>query len=475
MNSIFFDLETTDISPVGQILNFAFIEVDKNWKEVSKFCERVKISRTQLPRAGAICANRVNVLEHQETASLNERQAMKRIRSYIEERIKLAGHVTLIGFNSARFDVPYLRTSMLRNGLSPYFPKKQFENRDLLHVAQKLAVGNTEFRDLIGCNDPEIERPSLRLENLLKAHGFLNEDESQEHESESDVRYTIKLAKEFLDCYGIDVRTYKPYEPGKNNIALKEFPEWEVHYHFDPAQDSSPRALMVKLEENYPYSLWVNVSRYEALNYEERKDHDKRKECVSWYNANGSVFFCADFEVTEEISKKCHKILSSFGDINLENFFPDRNCDVEAFIYMMNFDENRALYDAIWQNDKTTLKRMKSKHASELYLRFLMNNADMNEQIVSLLNNYALYRYGSRMKTNKYDVESQFADGVYDESFHPCLNDLYDEISEKKKNPEDQKLMESLEQFYNDSPIVKISGQELKEIVREKPEIRPES
>jgi hypothetical protein len=469
-NTIFFDLETTDVSPVGQILNFAFIEVDNNWNEVSSFCDRIRISRTQLPRAGAICANRVDVLEHQELATLDEPIAMKKIRDYLEERIGQAGEITLIGFNSHRFDVPYLRTSMLRNGVSPYFPRKQFVNRDLLHVAQKLAVSNEDFRKVIGAYDYDAEkgeRPSLRLERLLKLHGLLAEDESQLHESEDDVRQTIALAKTFLDKYGLDVRKYQPYEP-KNNIALKEFPEWEVQYHFDPDQDSSPRALMVKLEENFPYSLWVNVSRYEALSPEDKKDPAKRRKCVSWYSSNGSTFFCGDLEITEELSEKCHKILSRFGDINLGNFFPDRNCDVEAFIYMMGFDENRALYNAIWQKDKTELKRLGQKYSSELYLRYLINNANMNEIISNLLHDYTIYRYGSRMKTNKYDVESQFQDGVYNDSFHPCFNDLLEEISLLKQDPENEKLMESLESFYFDSPIYKLAGKELDKIERVK-------
>ena len=64
MSYIFYDLETTDLNYCGQILNYAFVEVDEDWKEVSEFCGKVKISRTQLPNPYAILANRVNVLTH---------------------------------------------------------------------------------------------------------------------------------------------------------------------------------------------------------------------------------------------------------------------------------------------------------------------------------------------------------------------------------------------------------------------------
>lgn len=456
MKTIFYDLETTQLEFCGQILNYAFVTVDENWDEVSSLSGKIKISRTQLPQPGAILANRVDVLDHQNDAyGLSEPIAMAKIRTYLESIIEREKDpVKLIGFNSSRFDLHFLRTSMIRNGVSPYFGKNIVYG-DLLHVAQKLSIDNTEFRNLIGVGKED--RPRLNLERLCRLHDLL--DGVQAHESRADVELTINLALEFYNRYGIDVRTYCPFEPKSGmSVAMKVFPEWEAAYHIDPDSDASPRALMVKLCEEGNYSLWINLVRYERLTA--NATLDEQKACVSWYNKSGSVFFTEDVgPIDPKIAAKCEEAKKNLSHINLKNFFPARNCDIEAFIYMMSFNENSALYEAIWMNDLTNIKKLKSKYASELYLRCSMAHKPISEKVVDLLHSYGLFRYGGKMKTNRYDVDENKP-----ESFHKSLSSLYTELNElitNSDNEEDVKLLKSLKTFYDNSQISKICGKEL--------------
>ena len=126
MISIFFDLETSTTEPIGQILNYSFIATDDKFEIIDECSDSVKISPLELPVADAILANRIDVIEHQKHNYLNETLSMKKIFDFFTKMIeKNKGEkIVLIGYNSLKFDVPYLRTSMIRNGLSPYFRGK---------------------------------------------------------------------------------------------------------------------------------------------------------------------------------------------------------------------------------------------------------------------------------------------------------------------------------------------------------------
>ena len=471
---IFYDLETTDINMIGQILNYSFVAVDEDYKEVNSFDGKIKISRTQLPQPGAILANKVDVLEHQKEVTISEPQAMKNLRDFFEDCIADYGHIKLIGFNSARFDLNFIRTSMLRNGVSPYFPAKNISYGDVLHVAQYLSATNKEFQNAIGMGNGS--RPSLSLSNLCKVHNILEEDEVQLHESRADVDITISLAKTFKTLYDTDIMNFKCYQAKhyetNAHVVEKVFPDWEKDYHVDPESDLSGKCDNVCLLNSGNYSLWINLDKYKELpeNYTE----DELKSCVYWYNSQSSQFFVSNHTAFDDLDEDT-KLLVSYAledcaKYNLDNFFPERNCDLEQFIYMMPFSDKDALFQAIWLNDKTNIKKTEHKLAKKLYLRHILAHMNLNEQTYSLFKTYCLYRYGGKLKTNRFDTTSTFEDGVYNESFHSTYNEMLNELREKKKtvNASDKKLLESLETFYLESPVTKIAGEDLVNIIRNK-------
>lgn len=438
MNTIFFDLETTDLNTVGQILNYAFVEVDANWNIISCLRDKIKISRLQLPSPEAIVATKTDILEHNEQATDAEHIAMAKIQKHIQSIVEWTD-TRLVGYNSNRFDVPFLRTSMIRNGLNPYFGGS-IKYGDVLHAVRRLACDNTEFCDKLIKNDKG--KPSFRLESVAKSLGLLDVNDIQAHESLSDVMLTIKLARHLAEVYGIDVRTYSSYEVTKTNFdVIKVFPYTDENNQLV----SDEYCYMAVLEHNKTQALWINLKKFEE---------GQGKQSVSWYNKNTSALYVQKFLSGDSYKKRASDAKAALADINLQNFWPDKNCDVEQFIFMMPIGDIPALYDAVWRKDIFLLKEKKCKFASKLYLRFLANTSDVDE-VESQIRDYALYRYGGKMKLDKEHLED------LPDSFHRTYPELLAKIDELSKLPDNEHIMLQLKRFYENSVIATIAGKEL--------------
>lgn len=457
MKTIFYDLETTDLNTVGQILNYAFVEIDEHWNFRSCFRGTIKLSPLQLPNPHAICATQTDVIEHNRAADLTESDAMAQIQKYLSNIIEWED-TRLVGYNSNRFDLPYLRTSMIRNGLNPYFGGS-VKYGDLLHVVKRLCCDNPEFVEKL--EKKENGKPSLKLESVARAFGLLTEE--QKHESLADVMLTIELAKHIHKNYGIDVREYSSYEVGKNNFdVVRVFPFTDNEGN--KIDDDS--CYMVLLEQNKTQALWINLKKFED---------GGEKDAVFWYNKNTSPLFVREYIKNDSYRKRAEVARQSLCHINLSNFFGPKNCDVEQFIFMMPISDIGFLYEAVWMKDLTNLKRSKSKFASQLYLRHLANNSDIDsddsankESVVRLIKEQALYRYGGKLKLSKDNFEATYQPGQYDENFHPTYNELLSQIEELSKNDKNAHVMGQLKKYYESSIITKIVGHELKNILRNK-------
>lgn len=449
MKTIFFDLETTDLNPVGQILNYAFVEVDKDWNLCSMLRGSITLARTQLPNPHAICATQTDVFEHNKTADATEPVAMSKIQKYLSEIIEWED-TKLVGYNSNKFDVPYLRTSMIRNGLNPYFGGS-LKYGDLLHVVRRLACDNPEFTEKL--IKKENGRPSFKLESVAKSFGLLTEE--QKHESLSDVMLTIKLAKYIHENYGIDVRTYSSYEVDRKNFdAVCVFPFIDEKGEA-VADEYSYYAL---LEQNKTQALWINLKKFED---------GLGKDSVFWYNKNTSAMFVKKYINDDSVARRADAARAALSNVSLSNFFGPKNCDVEQFIFMLPISEIGALYEAIWMKDLTNLKHMKSRYGSQLYLRHLANELSI-EDAEPHLKEYALYRYGGKMKTSKDNLDSQYEPGVFSEDFHPTYNELLSTIDSLAVD-KNEHIMKQLKRYYEQSAINSVAGGELQKITRVKP------
>ena len=406
MLAILYDLETSDKLPIGQILNYAFVVVNEKLEILDKLCGEVKLSRLQLPDPDAIAANRIDVLNLQQRAADNELHAAKRIFDFFSNlRANTAGNISLIGYNSSRFDLGYLRTTLIRNGLNPYFSGLTYG--DLLHGIRSLYLRNDKFAALMRAHPGTDEKLSFRLENCAHALGLL--DGAQVHSSYDDVILTLELVREIRQRFKFDLLTYNAYEGAVFHRELKRgviVQALELEYDLK-TQTRCHHVAHTLLDANDSAALWINLKRFAEK---------PGRESVQWLK-NGSSAFYIDTEApsvdkpTYELAAQARQELQK---INLRNFFEETSCDVELHIYRLDFDARALLERAVHFNDRAALRASKNRDLQQLYRRFLLANYEfthspIDEDIRSRLKAYALWRYGGKMQLNKTGEGSEFA------------------------------------------------------------------
>jgi hypothetical protein len=439
MRYVIFDLETSDLNYVGQILNFAFVEVDENFNLKSSLRDKIKICPMQLPMPEAILSNRIDVIEHQKEATETEFSAMRKIYNYIESLCEYEP-VRLIGYNSNSFDIHYLRTSLIRNGFNPYFGG-QLSYGDLLHAVNKLAISNDQFLSKLKRKDNG--KPSMSLESVCKVMGILSEDSTQDHESMSDVLLSIELAKKLKCAYELDIKTYSSYEISKR---YTDFDAIEVYANFDEVGNKLPedQCYYVLHEHNKSTALWINLNKFES---------GQGKKSILWCNKNAAPLFVKRYIKDADIRARAAAAKKELSEITIANFWPDKECDLEQSIYTLPINEIKSLSQAIHNKDLYLLKENKNKHANVLYLRFLCNNVN-SDDVDKISEKYISYRYGGKLRLDKNEINSE------EKLYHPTYKELLERV-DKYCEGDDKELMLKLKQYYLHSKMAKFFSSEL--------------
>lgn len=463
MYAVFYDLETTDKNCVGQIINYSFILVDEALKPVDELSELVYISRLQLPDSGAILANRTDVLEHQKRAQFNEYEAMHRIDAFLRKCIdRSGGALAFVGYNSARFDLQYLRTSLIRNGLDPYYGKS-LHYRDLLHVVQKAYLSSSDFRELIRRERGEEKKLSLSLQTTARALGLLSG--AQAHESREDVLLTIDVAATIKERFGIDIASFRCYE-GLNlhatsktgAVYVAESPEYDL-----TASEFSVKTPMTLLDFDHRSSLWINLSRYM-----EKPDGGP----IVYRNfSTGPLFISHNAVRDPQLERAARSAIAQYKNVTVRSFFERSTCDIEMDIYRLDAADRECLKLALAKGSKAPLEKCSSEDTKKLWVRSELarvKDLSSNPKASEMLAKYAVYRYGgalqiARRVREKSDGDDRRGDG----DFHPTLHEMVRELERAKEhaqaagNSDDCKLLGSLEAFYRSSDILKVAGAEL--------------
>jgi hypothetical protein len=495
--AIFYDLETSDKSPIGQILNYSFIAVDADLNTVAECSGDVRLSRLQLPSPEAILKNRVNVSLLQQNTTTTEREAMARIAEFIGAQIKEAEKtrsgsakegkqkLVFIGYNSSKFDLPFLRTSWIRNGINPYFGGNLLY-RDVLLGVRKLSLSHPDFpRSKAPGSKPAMDaagelpaRLSLSLETVSHALGLL--EGAQSHHSRDDVVLTIELARVLQKRFGLDVLSYEPFEatawlrnPSAGRILWGHSPNYDLSR--SQLFERTPLAL---LEANYRYSLFVNLERF-------AKGEGRRS--IQWFNqAGGALYFGGSASEEESIELESGEVPSlgdlatkareEFKGITLTNFFQTSTCDIEQDIYRLDMPRIGALEKALWGGDTKPLSELKDRDAKIVYLRALLaeyhwqggkipvppesSASAQDAKMASSLKQYALHRYGGKLQMVK-SLES----AKTEEAFHPSLSELRERLEKCKAaasaSQADLTLLGAVQKFFDSSEIMQIAGDEL--------------
>ncbi len=461
---IFYDLETTDKDPVGQIINLCFIVTDGDFKVLDEFSRDIKIGRLQLPRAGAILANRTDVIAHQKNNPPNEKEVLGELWQFLNDVFVQSKRVTIVGFNNLGFDQNYLRTSFIRNGLSPYYQKHVTET-DLFCMTQFLSISRNDFPRAKSKKERKDgkERISLSLESVTKALGLL--DGIQTHHSRDDVLLTVELAKKYRDQFGSNIIGFSPYQAGSIHAgAKKEENRGKVFLKRDTQYDLSNSDLFTEtpymfLDATHRYSLWVDIEAFK-----------KGYKSLRFIKADQGIFFTDAKPVeNKEFNKVAVEALEKFKKVNLQNYFTETECDIEQHIYRVDFSNIEALNTVIWHGGEAAGVTLPD--AKKVLGRFRLANyktsGKQDDIFMGRLKDYALYRYGGNMRMDKgIDLEDRILEKKGRQYFHPTWNALIKEIDEKIESgsKEDVSLMKSLKKFYLESEIYAVAGKELEAI-----------
>ncbi len=456
MHAIFYDLETSDTLPLGQILNYSFIYVDGDFERLAELSGEIRISRLQLPRAGAILANRIDVLVHQQKCSDDELTAMRKIHEFLTQCARSSqAPIALIGFNSSGFDLNFLRTSFIRNGLDPYAWSKKLVERDILLSVRKLALSDSRFPILLSKDDPK--KISLRLENL--GHGFGILEGIQTHHSRDDVLLTIDLARVLRERFSFDAVSYLAYE-GAPCERKQRTPE--VFSLLDVNYDASAKERFVRrpwtlLCTDHRCGLWVDLEAYKAGAGRRSVQHVKKL-------GGHALYLELDYAWDRAWRDIAAKAQAEFSGLNIQNFFTETECDIEVFIYRLDAADRIALAKAIAEADGRGLKNLDARILFRRHvLRAYSWGSGNDDAIERDLRSYALRRYGGEVLLSK-SISRKLADTPRAGDYHPTFQMLVDEIWSRRQSAgsaKDTALLDSLERFYKESDIYRVAGEEL--------------
>lgn len=447
MSIIFFDLETSDREFCGQILNYSFIRTNNQFEIEDELNGDIALSVLQIPSPGALLTNRVRILDHQKQNFPREPEAMLSIVDFIAESLTNSkDQVYLSGYNSTRFDLPYLRTSLIRNGLNPYFSGK-LKYCDVLHLVRKAYLCNESFPDSISEKEPN--RVSLSLETVAKVFGLLSGVQS--HHSRADVILTINLCRELHIRFGLHPAKFNPYEAVSTDTAVVAMVP-----NYDNAE--TPNRFLDRhlglLSETYRGSLWVDLERYAA---------GDGRASISWFNKNGGLLLKnTSKESSSELLAQLEKARLEFPELTPDNFFPKSSCDIEQDIYRLDMQKITTLGLVIWQNERALLGSIKDSDLQDLisryWLAYGLSPDKRGDKWREKLRRYSEKRYG---KGTFQLVKSLTADLVPEKAalcYHPSLSEISEMIAElldTRAAEEDREILTQLKNYIEDSEIRK--------------------
>lgn len=446
--TIFYDLETTSLNPLGQILNFCFIAVDAEWNEIDRLTGLVKISDLQLPEPGAIEATNTDVEQHQQDSTFSEREAVQCIHNYlsVHKNNSNGGLPFLIGFNSAKFDLNFLRTTFIRNGFSPY---NLFRPKDLLHLTRYLFATNESFRNEIPCVERNGKKKlSLSLQHVSQSLGLLKGE--QLHESAFDVELSITLARMYEERFSTDIRKFECYGVREKHAERSICLIRQFRQSLEQSYKDSWKGFL-SLEGSG--ALWLELDEL-GHSFQERAEV---LSAIKRFKLDGDLLWChEDRTIPSEVAERFARAQALLGNVTTSEIFGPSNCYIEQFIYRVPPNQHSQLFAAMTTGPDVDSSM--TKDIALLVKRFWLENCDethrSSAKFTEAFQNYALYRYGGKLQLrNLKDGEEAGKD-----THHPTYADLLAEIRKKKSDPLKANIFEKLERFYLQSRIAKVFG-----------------
>lgn len=186
MNYVFYDTETTGTRRrFDQILQFAAVCVDEDFREQGSLVLRCRRMAHVLPAAGAMVATRLLPADL-DNAPLSHYQ----MTLQIHEQLQAWTPAIFIGFNSIDFDEELLRDAFYQTLLYPYITSTGENHRadilKIVHAVHVLLPGKIKVPLRAD------GKPTFKLQGLCSANGLVQD---RPHDALSDVQSTMALAQ----------------------------------------------------------------------------------------------------------------------------------------------------------------------------------------------------------------------------------------------------------------------------------------
>ena len=192
MDFVFYDLETTGISPAyDQPLQFAAILTDEHFVEKQRVNIRCRLAPHILPSPQALIVTGV-------TPDQLTDPSLPSLLEFSQKAVALTEQwapAIWVGYNTMKFDEEVLRQTFYQN-LSPSIYATQFNGNTRFDIMT--AVYATYVRDpgLLAWPQDDAGRQSFKLDQLAPANGFNGHNA---HDALGDVEATIHIARRIAD------------------------------------------------------------------------------------------------------------------------------------------------------------------------------------------------------------------------------------------------------------------------------------
>jgi exodeoxyribonuclease-1 len=190
MNYVFYDLETTGISPeYDQPLQFAAILTDEKFVERDRINIRCRLAPHILPSPHALVVTGV-------TPDALTDPSLPSLLDFTHQIAELSARwapAIWVGYNTMKFDEEVLRQTLYQN-LSPNIYATQFNGNTRFDILSAVYAAFVRDPDLFAWPTDDAGRRNFKLDRLAPANGF---NAHNAHDALGDVEATIHLARQF--------------------------------------------------------------------------------------------------------------------------------------------------------------------------------------------------------------------------------------------------------------------------------------
>lgn len=185
MNYVFYDTETTGTDPkFDQVLQFAAILTDENFREIDSINVRCRLMPYMVPAPGALLVTGVKPAD-----LTSAPMSMFEMACFISEKLTSWSPACFCGFNILHFDEEAIRQMLWQALIEPYLTTSRGSTR--LDLLKLMEVAHAVHPGIVRTALTEKGNISFKLDRIAPLNGFANH---HAHDALGDVRATIFMA-----------------------------------------------------------------------------------------------------------------------------------------------------------------------------------------------------------------------------------------------------------------------------------------